>query len=278
MLADYHIHTIFSDDSEENMEVAVQHAITAGLEEICFTDHVDYGIKIDHDHFKSMDKAGQQKYQNLLNVDYPAYFKELNHLKEKYRHKIQIRSGLEFGVQVHTIPQYQKIFGSWPLDFVILSCHQTDNKEFWNYEVQKLYSIEECNTMYYQEIYNSIRQYKDYSILGHLDFIQRYNETRYPLKRSLPIIEKILLQAIKDNKGIEVNTSSFRYHLPDLTPEHKILELYYELGGRIITTGSDAHKATDIGDHIPQIQKELKRIGYHQFCTFQNMQPIFHSL
>ena len=45
--ADFHVHTEFSDDSNELMENQVERAIELGLKEICFTDHVDYGIKKD---------------------------------------------------------------------------------------------------------------------------------------------------------------------------------------------------------------------------------------
>lgn len=278
MLADYHIHTVYSDDSEEVMETAVQHAIVAGLDEICFTDHVDYGIKFDQAEYQKMSGEEQQRNINFLNVDYPAYFKEISRLREAYRDRIQIRAGLEFGVQVHTIPQYQELFAAWPLDFVILSCHQVGDREFWNYDFQQGKTTEEYNAAYYQELYDCICRYKNYSILGHLDMIQRYNETRYPLQNSLPVIEKILAQVIADNKGIEVNTSSFRYGLSELMPEQRILEIYYEMGGRIITIGSDAHKAADVGDHIPYIQEQLKRIGFSSICTFRKMEPIFHQL
>ncbi|MBQ1911691.1 MAG: PHP domain-containing protein, partial [Erysipelotrichaceae bacterium] len=49
MLADYHVHTHFSDDSVYPMEEVVKDAIAMGLDEICFTDHVDYGVKLDVD-------------------------------------------------------------------------------------------------------------------------------------------------------------------------------------------------------------------------------------
>ena len=49
MFADYHVHTCYSDDSEYLMEDVVRDAISLGMNEICFTDHVDYGIKRDWD-------------------------------------------------------------------------------------------------------------------------------------------------------------------------------------------------------------------------------------
>ena len=45
MYIDYHLHTNYSDDSIYEMEALVKDAIELGLKEICFTDHVDYGVK-----------------------------------------------------------------------------------------------------------------------------------------------------------------------------------------------------------------------------------------
>lgn len=278
MLADYHVHTEFSDDSTEPMENVIRRAISLGVKEICFTDHVDYGIKIDHDIYRRLSKTEQEKAGILLNVDYPAYFKQIAELKIKYQDRVTIRQGLEFGMQVHSIPAYQNIFDTYPLDFVILSCHQADDKEFWNHDFQKGKSPEEYNARYYQEIYNCILRYQDYSVLGHLDMIQRYNDPPYPFEASKEIITKILMQVIADGKGIEVNTSSFRYGLADRMPARGILELYYDLGGKIITIGSDCHKADDLCDHVADIQKELRTIGFTAFCTFEKMLPVFHDL
>ena len=285
MLSDYHIHCKYSDDSEEDLEKIIETAINKGIGEICFTDHVDYGIKLDKDVFEKIDENAKKDWIKKigridLNVDYPNYFKEIEELREKYKDKITIRQGLEFGMQVHTIKDFQKLFDKYKekFDFVILSCHQVNDKEFWTNEFQKGKSIDEYNAEYYEEIYRVMSRYSDYSILGHLDHIQRYNETIYPFEKSREIIVKILKKVIEDNKGIEVNTSSFRYGLKELTPERDILKLYHELGGKIITIGSDAHKAENVGEHIPYIQEELRKIGFTDICTFDKMKPIFHKL
>ena len=49
MLCDYHVHTIYSDDSVYKMEDVIKDGIKKGINELCFTDHVDYGIKRDVD-------------------------------------------------------------------------------------------------------------------------------------------------------------------------------------------------------------------------------------
>lgn len=280
LLADYHLHSKFSDDSDEEPEKTILSAIDRGLKEICFTDHVDYGIQLDPSDYRQLSAAAKKALGNppRLNVDYPPYVEILTELREKYKGRIRIKLGLEFGMQYHWTPAFQKLFDSLPLDFVILSCHQVDDKEFWNNEFQEGRTIAEVNAAYYEEIYKVMENYSDYSVLGHLDAIQRYNSCWYPFSKSRDIIEKILRRAIADGKGIELNTSSFRYGLPDLTPEHDILGLYYELGGEIITLGSDAHVATDVAEGFDLARRELKAIGFKQYTTFTRMEPEFHPL
>ena len=160
-----------------------------------------------------------------------------------------------------------------------MSCHQVDDKELWNKEYQQGKSQEELNAGYYENIYESMLLYKDYSVLGHLDAIKRddpYGE--YNDEKMMDILTKILNQAIKDGKGIEVNTSNFRYGLSDLTPSKKILKLYYDLGGRILTFGSDSHREEHVGYKIEDVKKMVKEIGFSYFCTFEKMQPIYHEL
>ena len=84
MLADYHVHTEFSDDSVYSMEQVVRDAVGMGLDEICFTDHVDYGIKLDWDCGKKIDYRGGEP---LANVDYPKYMEEIRRMKKTLRRK-----------------------------------------------------------------------------------------------------------------------------------------------------------------------------------------------
>lgn len=124
-----------------------------------------------------------------------------------------------------------------------------------------------------------VEAYQGYSVLGHLDLIKRYDPAgAYPFAKSRDVIAAILERAIADGKGIEVNTSSFRYGLHDLQPCTEILELYRDLGGRIVTIGSDSHKPEHLGAYIRRIQRRLAALGYESFCTFEHGKPHFHKL
>lgn len=276
MFADYHVHTEFSDDSVYPMESVVRDAIQMGMDEICFTDHVDYGVKDDWDAGVEIRWRGNEPFAN---VDYPAYMAEIRRMQSEYGGRLHIRTGLEFGMQTHTIPQYKALFARYPFDFIILSVHQIENKEFWTQDFQRGRSQKEYNERYYQELLDLVRNYKNYSVLGHLDLIRRYdNAGDYPFEYTKPLIREILQIVIQDGKGIEVNTSSYRYGLNDLTPSEEILRLYRELGGTILTIGSDSHKPEQLGAHISDTRKRLKELGFQNFCTYAEMKPVFPEL
>ncbi|MCI9283209.1 MAG: PHP domain-containing protein, partial [Lachnospiraceae bacterium] len=116
MFVDYHVHTEFSDDSDYPMENVVKDAIRLGLDEICFTDHVDYGVKVDWDSGKEiLYRDGSP----LANVDYPRYVEKIQELQRSYKGQIRIKQGLEFGMQRHTIPEFAALFDRYPFDFIL---------------------------------------------------------------------------------------------------------------------------------------------------------------
>lgn len=281
MFADYHVHTEFSSDSEYPMEQVLKDAIGMQMDEICFTEHVDYGVKKDWGSKEPVKYYGSKPY---LNVDYPAYAAKIKRLRQEYGAQIDIRMGLEFGMQVHTIPQYEALaqnapFDANPLDFIILSVHQVGDKEFWTQEFQKGKSQREYNEEYYEELLRVAKAYKGYSVLGHLDMISRYDKAgNYPFENVKPLISEILKTAIQDGKGLELNTSYHRYGLQDTTPSTEILRLYKSMGGEILTIGSDSHAPEHLGAYIEEGKQLLKSLGFQYFCTYDELVPIFHKL
>ncbi len=287
MYADYHLHCEYSDDSNEPMENQIQEAITLGLDEMCFTDHVDYGIKRDWDDpegiiIRHAIEHGKEVDLVLANVNYPKYFEALNMYQKKYASSISIKKGLEFGIQSITVDAYEKLFDSYQneLDFVLFSMHQVNNLEFWTQDFQKGKTQKQYNDEYYKEIYQTMQIFHHYSCLAHLDLLARYDENGiYPFENEKDIIAEILKYAIRDGKGIEINTSSWKYGLKDTQPSRAILKLYKDLGGKIITVGSDAHETKYLASHIKDAYAILKNeIGINEICTFDHMQPIFHKI
>ena len=276
MLADYHVHCMFSDDSWYPPEQVCEDAWKNNLDEICFTDHVDYGIKPDwNDALGAKVMTGQR----VLNVDYDAYFPYIAELRRKWAGRLAVKTGLEFGVQMHTIPQFNTLWNRWSdqLDFVLLSIHQVGDLEFWTGEFQEGRSQEEYNRAYYQELYDVAISFEHWSVLAHVDLIKRYDPAgilNFPANRDL--VAATLEHTIAQGKGIELNTSSVRYGLEDSQPAQQILELYRDLGGTILTLGSDSHAPEHLGAYLRHFQHYLASLGFEGFCTYDKMGPTFH--
>ena len=275
MLADYHVHSMFSDDSFEPPEKVIREAWKMNLDEICLTDHVDYGIRPDWDQALT---AKVFEGERVLNVDYDAYFPTLEKLAQTWNDRISVKRGLEFGVQTHTIEQYRRLWEKWGdhLDFVLLSIHQVQDLEFWTGEFQEGRTQDQYNHDYYEELYKVATTFEHWSVLAHLDLIKRYDPEgalNFPANRDL--VAATLEHTIKAGKGIELNTSSIRYGLSDSQPAKEILELYLDLGGTIITLGSDAHVTSYIGAYVNHFQHYLASLGFKGFHIFDAMEPIF---
>ena len=138
----------------------------------------------------------------------------------------------------------------------------------------------EAYRQYYENLYNIIKKFKNYSVLGHLDLVKRYGDLNNIIDDKIfgDEIDEILKMAIYDGKGIEINTSCFRYNMPDLTPSSYILKRYKELGGEILTTGSDSHNPSQVAYGFEKVYPQLQDMGYKYICTFDKMKPNFIKL
>lgn len=261
MFYDYHMHSSFSADSKTDMEDMVKKSIELGLKEICFTDHVDYDLETDI----------------CFGINYDDYFEKLEFLKNKYKNEISIKKGLEFGLQTQIVDKCSIEANQYPFDFIICSVHAINKLDLYFDSYFKDKTQHQAYEEYYMQVYNVIKNYKDYSVLGHLDLIKRYGNYDKLLDDKLfsDIIESILKQAIQDGKGIEINTSCYRYNLPDLTPSKYILQMYKDLGGEIITTGSDSHATHQIATKFDYIYSLLKQMGFKYVTRFDSMKPEF---
>ncbi|MFV0382309.1 MAG: histidinol-phosphatase HisJ family protein [Breznakia sp.] len=265
MKTDYHVHTRFSNDADADLYAYCEKAIQLSFDELLFSDHVDFEM------------YGDDKQEYI--VDFDAYQKELVTLRSHYKNSLCIKKGFELGVQLQTIPKFKKLMENCKVDFTILSCHQIDGLEFWNNTYQVGRSPHACFHDYYDYIYKLISAFQDFNVLGHLDLLKRYCPYDENIDNTHKIkIQSILKKLIQDGKGIEVNTSGIAYGLQTYHPSKQILKWYYELGGKIITIGSDAHQVDQLGYHVEEAKQELKKLGFKEFTTFTDRKPVFHKL
>lgn len=264
---DYHTHSFFSDDSDTPIEDMIEAAIFKGVKEMAITDHYDPGYP-DPD-FPFL-------------IDFDKYLETLLNVEKKYANQIKIIKGIELGIQNgETMDLINKAAKALPYDFIIGSVHAIDHidlyKSYFGGDRPAHEGLKRC----YEYVYECLTEFKDFDVMGHINIIDRYvpNQEIPSYAPYMDHIEAILKLLIENGKGIEFNASCFRY-LKDgrTTPSKEILTLYKDLGGEILTYGSDAHVTKDIVDHYDFVMDLFRNIGFKYLTTFEKRKPSFIRL
>lgn len=259
---DFHLHSSVSFDSQTTATEMANAAVAAGLREICFTDHYDYN-------------SDPQKQANLFTLDqyHTAY-------DDMCVQGLTIRKGVEFGLTCWNAPHLKALIRQYPFDFVIGSVHFIDGNDPYEATYWQGRTVSQAFEMYLLETLRCLQRHHDFDVLGHLTYVCKsvFNPTHEPvlLTDFQEIVDEILLLLIRDGKGLEVNTSGID-RAGVLLPSKSYLRRFRELGGEIVTVGSDAHDVARVGQYIPDAMEVLKDIfGY--VCTFEKRQPVFHKI
>ncbi|WOO36758.1 histidinol-phosphatase HisJ family protein [Anaerocolumna sp. AGMB13020] len=265
--ADYHVHSDFSSDSEAPMESMIDRAIELGLERICFTDHMDYDFPMTSTYTFVFEPV--------------SYFRKLCELQEQYQGKIKILKGIELGLQPHVGEDYQKLIDSHPFDFIIGSTHLVQKVDPYLPVYWETHKKEEGIRLYFEEITENLKNYKGFLINGHLDYMIRYapgTNEGFTYKKYSDTIDTMLRTIIESGKGIEINTSGFKYQLTVPHPHTDIIKRYKELGGELITIGSDAHKPEHLAYDFNKAEELLLELGFRYYSVFEEQKPILLPL
>lgn len=265
--ADFHMHTSFSGDSDADMEEMIKRCIELGYKDISFTEHMDLEFPVTEDCPEGMFEC---------NVD--SYLYHLLTLRNKYVNDINVRFGLELGLQPQLVRQNVRVAKEHDFDFLIGSIHVVDG--FDVYHNSKFFdgkTDEEAYRRYFEAVYENLRSYSNFDVVGHLDYVVRYGKTLdkdYSYDKYKDILDQILQRIIDRDKGIELNTGAIGDGLKEFNPCSDILKRYKELGGEIVTIGSDAHKVEDIGRGFDKAEAVLKEAGFNYYTVYDARIPV----
>lgn len=272
IFADCHVHSDFSSDSTAPMEQMIEKGINEGLKWICFTDHMDY------------DYPPVGEYSFLFDPE--AYIRKINELKDRYKNKIEILTGIELGLQPHLSEKMTALLKSFSFDFVIGSSHIVDNMDPYYASYWENRSIKDGIYRYFESIIENCRAFHGFDVYGHIDYIIRYVpgqlkspvKTDYSYAEYADILDEVLKAIIASGKGLEVNSSGLKYGHAYPHPKPEILKRYKELGGELITIGSDAHKPEHICYSFSVIPDLLKGLGFKYYAVFIQGKPVYEKL
>ena len=259
---DYHMHSRVSFDGHATGLQMALAAKNAGLKEICFTDHIDYD---------PLEQMG------VMAFDTDAYNAEYDDLEVP---GLLIRRGMEFGMMVDNREQFRRDLARRHFDFVLGSIHFVDDLDVYFTPYWEGKTVFQAERRYLETTLDCVRLHDDFDVLAHLTYIGKARHHIDP--RSVPygehreLIEEILKTLVAKGKGLEINTSG-RDRCGGYLPTEDYVRRFRELGGEIVTIGTDSHDTDRVGQYSFEVCDMLKDIfGY--VCTFEDRKPIFHKL
>ena len=259
---DLHVHSTCSGDGVSSIEEYARRAAVLGLAEVGYCEHVDFD-------------ARDEGYGNF---DPGRYDQEIAAAQAAVD-QVRLRQGIEITYQSSLEEELVAWLARHSWDYVVSSVHLVDYTDGWAIisepgAMGAYFASHTQRQAYGPYFAESLRAAKSGlgDVLGHLDLVKRYGVRQYgPLD---PVvfeeeIREILRAAAHSGMGLEINTSGLRQSPGEPYPALTVLRWFRELGGEILTIGSDAHHADDLGGGITQALAMAQEAGFRAIATFE---------
>lgn len=252
---DQHVHTELSVDSKEKINNYLKKCDEMGIEYFVSTEHLDLE-------------------NGLLQRDViPDFHKQRAIIGEyKNKYKTRILMGIEVGYKTSIRERNIQILEENEFDVVLLSAHEDEEIDVNTEQFYKGRSPEEIYNEYLDLCINAVTEFDNFDIFTHVDYLLRYID-----RVDISIFEEKLMSLlgiiIKKNKTLEFNTRHL-YAYQDASYNQFIFQTYYDMGGRNISLGSDAHVVDFFFGEFDWAKEILRGIGFREVTLFINREPI----
>ena len=271
-LFDNHNHSQFSFDGKKTtVEASARAAMTNGLGGICFSDHCDFYVPPMKGDFENLvpeyfDIKEQQseidRVQTLLSPD----------------RSFKILKGIEIGMYEDFHKEITETLSGNSFDQIIASVHYIEQTDPYYGGFYDGKTWREAYGKYLETIYREMTWMKDFDIMGHYDYIVRYApypETSIQYRDFSDIFDAMFKYLIQEGKALEINTKSYmKYGERDVTLDLDVLKRYREMGGEIISLGSDSHDPKRPGDNFSHFAQLLRSLGFRWSAHYEKRKLI----
>jgi histidinol-phosphatase (PHP family) len=253
-LFDSHVHTVISTDSKMEILDALNKSEETNTG-IVLTEHMDLDFPL----------KGQFMF------DVPEYFSAYS----KYRSN-SLLLGVELGMKKNVIKDNNALVTSYPFDYVVASIHLVENQDLYYEKYYKNKTKQIAYDTYLKTILENIKAHDFADSLGHIDYIcryARYDDKEIYYNEHSELIDEIFKSIIQNEIALEINTRRFE-NLQTVKNMLDIYKRYYELGGRIVTVGSDAHKIEAICSNF-KYAREIAELCNLKIVYFRERKPYY---
>lgn len=272
---DYHMHTQYSGDIPAGKGSTVaelcEAAITRGFQEIAITDHCD----IDGIYYGAFPK-----------LDIEGVYRDIQAAREQFNSKLNILFGIEIGQACHMPKESKFLIDRFQFDYVIGSVHAV--RGILDFSDLKINELDDSRLiMLWEQYISEMKELLDWGCfctLAHITYPYRYykfacREHLLDLEnKGREVFEDILKTVIEKGISLEVNTSGLRQGLGQTLPNTDLIKFYKELGGEMITLGSDAHNARDVGADVRETAELLKSLGFKYITRYKDRKPYMQKI
>lgn len=272
---DNHTHSEYSCDIPKGKGSTVreicQKAISLGLQGVAITDHFDIdGVRDGY----------------FAPLDHDSVFRDVMQAKAEFEGRLDVLHGIELGQATHMPKESEELLQKYPYDIVLGSIHAVRSiVDFHDIDYSQLERARyvELWELYIKEMLDTIH-WGNIDVLTHITYPKRYyvrdGITDFPdiKNKGREYFEPVLKALIQKGITLECNTSGLRQPIGECLPNEDLLRFYYELGGRDITLGSDAHNAVHMALRFEEVSEMLRNIGFTHYTRFKNRKKYFETL
>lgn len=268
ILSDLHTHSNNSFDAKSSVDEMCCAAVERGLYAIAVTDHCEAPFI----------KYGKDCEYGSFDERIPKSIKETLAAKSKYADKLKVLCGIELGEPMHDSDGTKRALSYGEYDFILASVHNLRDMEDFYYLDYSAINLSLLLNNYFDEIAETA-DFDNYDSLAHLTYPLRYILVKTgsipDMSEFKTQIDKIFKILIKKNKSLEINVSGLFKELKTTLPDYDLIQRYYELGGRLITVGTDSHSTEYVGKGIETGLNIAKKAGFKQYAIYEKHNPVF---
>lgn len=277
-LYDNHNHCQFSfDGGRTSVEKSAEAGAAVGLAGMCFTDHCDLYVP-----------PMKAKFENFQKEEFniKAQQDEIDRVQDIADRKgwdIRLFKGIEIGLYKSQREELRDVLKNNSFDQVIASIHYLDDTDpFWG-EYYKDKGWKEAYGHYLETLYEEIKWAgEDIDIMGHYDYVARYapySKTGILYKDFPDILDSLLKYLVENGKALELNTKTYQaYNGRLISVDTDLLKRYKELGGELISLGSDSHDPQRVGWNFDKFERLLCSEGFKYIAHFEKRRAVMTTL